>query len=67
MVLHLKSHPFAQLQMRSGDLRSLAFLAVLARRGQPVLPPGITTPNTLRLKIEPLADCGRYHSIRKIA
>ena len=27
----------------------------------------ITTPDALRLKIEPTADCGRYDSIRKIA
>ena len=27
----------------------------------------ITTPDALRLKIEPVADCGRYDSIRKVA
>jgi hypothetical protein len=42
-------------------------LTVLARRRQPVMPPSITTPEALRLKIEPLADCGRYDSIRKVA
>jgi hypothetical protein len=42
-------------------------LTVLARRRQPVMPPSITTPDALRLKIEPMADCGRYDSIRKIA
>jgi hypothetical protein len=47
----------------SGDV----ILAVLARRRQPVMPPSITTPDALRLKIEPLADCGRYDSIRKVA
>ena len=47
----------------SGDV----ILTVLARRQQPALPPSITTPDALRLKIEPLADCGRYDSIRKIA
>jgi len=26
-----------------------------------------TTPDALRLKIEPMADCGRYDSIRKVA
>ena len=31
------------------------------------LPPSITTPDALRLKIEPMADCGRYDSIRKVA
>jgi hypothetical protein len=47
----------------SGDV----ILTVLARRRQPTLPPSITTPDALRLKIEPAADCGRYDSIRKIA
>src|SRR6478609_8838591 len=47
----------------SGDV----ILTVLARRRQPATPPSITTPDALRLKIEPAADCGRYDSIRKIA
>ena len=47
----------------SGDV----ILAVLARQRQPPAPPSITTPDALRLKIEPAADCGRYDSIRKVA
>ena len=47
----------------SGDV----ILTVLARRRQPVAPPSVTTPDALRLKIEPAADCGRYDGIRKIA
>jgi hypothetical protein len=47
----------------SGDV----ILTVLARQRQPVAPPSITTPNALRLKIEPAANCGRYDSIRKVA
>jgi hypothetical protein len=47
----------------SGDV----ILAVLARQRQPPMPPSITTPDALRLKIEPAADCGRYDSIRKVA
>jgi Mu transposase-like protein len=47
----------------SGDV----ILTVLARRLQPAPPPSITTPDALRLKIEPAADCGRYDSIRKVA
>ena len=47
----------------SGDV----ILTVLARRRQPVALPSITTPDALRLKIEPAADCGRYDRIRKIA
>ena len=47
----------------SGDV----ILAVLTRRRQPAMPPSITTPDALRLAIEPTADCGRYDSIRKVA
>ena len=47
----------------SGDV----ILTVLARRRQPTAPPSITTPDALRLKIEPMADCGHYDSIRKVA
>ena len=47
----------------SGDV----ILTVLARRRQPAAPPSITTPDALRLKIEPAANCGRYDSIRKVA
>ena len=49
--------------LASGDV----ILTVLARQRQPVTPPSITTPDTLRLKIEPAANCGRYDSIRKVA
>ena len=47
----------------SGDV----ILTVLARQRQPAPAPSITTPDALRLKIEPAADCGRYDSIRKVA
>jgi hypothetical protein len=49
----------------SGDV----IQTVLARRQQqqPLTPPSITTPDALRLKIEPAADCGCYDGIRKIA
>jgi transposase len=46
----------------SGDV----ILTVLARRLQPAPPPSITTPDALRLTIEPAADCGRYDSIRRV-
>src|ERR1700722_8091576 len=39
----------------SGDV----ILTVLARRHQPPTPASITTPDGLRLKVEPVADCGR--------
>src|SRR5947209_5818466 len=47
----------------SGDV----ILTVIARQRQPAAAPSITTPDALRLKIEPMADCGRYDSIRKVA
>ena len=47
----------------SGDV----ILTVLARQRQPAAPPSIITPDALRLKYEPVADCGRYDSIRKVA
>ena len=47
----------------SGDV----ILTVLARQRQPAPTPSITTPDALRLKCEPKADCGRYDSIRKVA
>ena len=52
-----------QAGIASGDV----ILAVLARQRQPTAPPSITTPDALRLRIEPMADCGRYDSIRKVA
>jgi hypothetical protein len=52
-----------QAGIASGDV----ILTVLARQRQPMAPPSITTPDALRLKIEPMADCGRYDGIRKIA
>jgi hypothetical protein len=49
--------------LAAGDV----ILAILARQSQPVPPPSITTPDALRLKIEPVADCSRYDSIRRVA
>lgn len=47
----------------SGDV----ILAVLARHKQPAPPPSIITSDALRLKIEPVADCSRYDSLRNLA
>src|ERR1700677_135198 len=47
----------------SGDV----ILTVLARGRKPAPTPSIITPDALRLKIEPAADCGRYDRIRSIA
>jgi hypothetical protein len=52
-----------EADIASGDV----ILTVLARQRQPAAPPSITTPDALRLKIEPEANCGRYDSIRKVA
>ena len=49
--------------LASGDV----ILTVLARQRQPARPPSITTPDALRLKIEPAANRGRYDAIRKVA
>ena len=61
--LKLQSDRLLEAGIASGDV----ILTVLARRQQPAVPPSITTPDALRLKIEPAADCGRYDRIRKIA
>lgn len=53
--------------LEAGIANGDVILAVLARRRQPVPPPSIITPDALRLKIEPKADCGRYDSLRKAA
>ena len=47
----------------SGDV----ILAVLARQLQPPTPPSMITPEALRLKVEPKADCARYDSLRRAA
>ena len=49
--------------LAAGDV----ILTILARQRQPPLPPSITTPDALRLNIEPVANCGRYDSIRRVA
>ena len=64
----LKKHPEGDRQfvkvLAAGIASGDVILAVLARQLQPPAPPSITTPDALRLKIEPAADCGRYDSIR---
>jgi hypothetical protein len=53
--------------LAAGIANGDVILTVLARQRQPPPVPSITTPDALRLKIEPTADCGRYDSIRKVA
>jgi transposase len=53
--------------LAAGIANGDVILTVLARQRQPPPAPSITTPDALRLRIEPSADCGRYDSIRKVA
>jgi hypothetical protein len=53
--------------LSAGIANGDVILTVLARQRQPPPVPSITTPHALRLKIEPVADCGRYDSLRKVA
>jgi hypothetical protein len=53
--------------LAAGIANGDVILTVLARRQQPPAPPSITTPDALRLKVEPMADCGRYDSLRSAA
>ena len=40
-------------------------LNILARRRDPEPPPRIMTPEALRLRCEPIADCARYDNLRR--
>ncbi len=40
-------------------------LAILARKRQPPAPPNTTTPEALKLRTEPTADCARYDALRQ--
>jgi hypothetical protein len=40
-------------------------LNILARRREPMAPLTIVTPEALRLRVEPAADCTRYDSLRR--
>ena len=53
--------------LKAGIASADVILTVLARQCQPEPPPSITTPDALRLRCEPMADCARYDSLRKVA
>src|SRR5438105_13107487 len=53
--------------LEAGIAAADVILAILARQRQPAPPPSITTPDALRLNIEPMADCGRYDRISRVA
>jgi transposase len=48
--------------VHSGDV----ILNILARRRPPAAPVTITTPEALRLRHEPAADCARYDRLRRV-
>jgi hypothetical protein len=51
--------------LEAGIANSDVVMAILARKRQPPVPPSITTPDALKLKTEPIADCARYDNLRK--
>src|SRR6185437_2735660 len=52
--------------LREGVHSAAVILNIVARRRQPTAPITIMTPDTLRLRHEPTADCARYTSVRLI-
>ncbi|MCP5231160.1 MAG: IS21 family transposase, partial [Zoogloeaceae bacterium] len=50
--------------LAAGIANGDVIVAILARKRQPPIPPSITTPDALRLKAEPVADCARYDALR---
>lgn len=53
--------------LRQGVHSSDVILNILARRREPALAIAITTPEALRLRHEPAADCARYDGLRRRA
>ena len=53
--------------LKSGVHSSDVILNILARRREPAPPITILTPDALRLRYEPIADCARYDSLRRRA
>ena len=51
--------------LREGVWSADVILNILARQREPEPPLTITTPQALRLRHEPQADCARYDSIRR--
>ena len=50
--------------LEAGIANGDVVMAILARRRQVPPPPSITTPDALKLAIEPTADCARYDTLR---
>jgi hypothetical protein len=53
--------------LRDGVHSADVVLNILARQREPPAPLTVLTPNALRLRHEPLADCAHYDSLRKSA
>jgi hypothetical protein len=51
--------------LREGVHAASVILNILARRRAPAAPITIMTPDALRLRHEPAADCARYDSLRR--
>jgi len=51
--------------LREGVHSAAVILNILARRRDPASPAPIMTPDALRLRQEPVADCARYDSLRR--
>ncbi len=51
--------------LEAGVANGDVVIAILARKRQPPTPLSITTPEALKLKSEPIADCARYDTLRK--
>jgi hypothetical protein len=51
--------------LREGVHSADVVLNILARQREPSAPLTILTPDALRLRHEPLADCARYDSLRR--
>jgi transposase len=51
--------------LREGVHSAAVILNILARRREPTAPVSIMTPDALRLRQEPTADCARYDSLRR--
>jgi len=50
--------------LAEGVPTACVILNILARRRQPAAPITIMTPNALRLRHEPTANCARYDTLR---
>jgi transposase len=51
--------------LREGVHSAAVILNILARRREPTMPITIMTPDALRLRHAPIADCARYDSLRR--